>query len=62
MQDSPLLLAPEDAAKRLSIGRTKMFELIASGEIQSVKIGRARRVPATALTEYVNRLAAAEVA
>ncbi len=57
MQDSPLLLTPEAAAERLSIGRTTMFELLASGEIKSVKIGRARRIPATALTEYVNRLA-----
>jgi excisionase family DNA binding protein len=29
---------------------------MASGELQSVKIGRSRRVPAYALEEYVERL------
>jgi len=57
VQDAPLLLKPEEAATRLRIGRSMLFELLASGEIKSVKIGRARRIPATALTEYVNRLA-----
>jgi len=27
-----------------------------SGELQSVKIGRSRRIPAAALEEYVNKL------
>jgi len=56
MKEGPLLLTPEAAAERLSVGRTTMYGLIASGRIQSVKIGRARRVLATALTEYVSSL------
>lgn len=59
MQETPLLLTPEAAAERLSVGRTTIYELIASGEIFSVKIGRARRVPAAALADYVARLASA---
>jgi excisionase family DNA binding protein len=58
MPESPLLLTVERAAERLDIGRTRVFELIAEGEIESVKIGRARRIPADALTAYVNRLRA----
>lgn len=60
MDQSPLLLTPERAAERLEIGRTKVFELIAAGELESVKIGRARRIPAVALAAYVDRLRAAQ--
>jgi excisionase family DNA binding protein len=53
---TPLVLTIEQAAKRLGIGRTLMYALITSGEIESVAIGRLRRIPAECLTEYVNRL------
>jgi excisionase family DNA binding protein len=51
-----LLLTPEVAADRLSVSRAKTYQLIKSGELKSVKIGRSRRVPAAALVEYVERL------
>lgn len=54
-----LLLTVEEAARRLKIGRTQMYNLIASGEVQSVTIGRLRRVPAECLASYVSRLLAA---
>jgi len=57
--DSDLLLTVEEAARRLKIGRTQMYSLITSGEVQSVTIGRLRRVPAESLTAYVSRLMAA---
>ncbi|MFD0492149.1 hypothetical protein ACFQ0O_41350 [Saccharopolyspora spinosporotrichia] len=41
----------------MSVGRTTMFKLIKSGDVDSVRIGHARRVPAEALTAYINRLA-----
>jgi excisionase family DNA binding protein len=53
-----LLLTVEEAAERLSIGRTKAFELIASGELESVVIGRARRVPVQALEPFIAALRA----
>jgi len=40
----------------LSVGRSKVFELIESGELRSVKIGRRRLVPSTAIAEYIERL------
>lgn len=49
-------MTPEDAADALSVGRTTIYALIGTGAIRSVKIGRARRVPAEALTEYVEAL------
>jgi excisionase family DNA binding protein len=50
-----LLLRPEEAARALGISRTKLFELIASGEIESIRIGRARRIPADVLEDWVAR-------
>jgi excisionase family DNA binding protein len=53
---STLLYKPEAAAAALGIGRSKLFELIARGELETVRIGRARRVPTQALELYVARL------
>jgi excisionase family DNA binding protein len=54
--DDLLLVTPEEAARRLSVGRTTIYELMASGELQSVNIGRSRRVPVSSLSSFVNRL------
>src|SRR4051794_38757983 len=53
-----ILLRVEDAAMRLSIARTLMFRLIKEGEVESVRVGRLRRVPVASLEEYVARLRA----
>ncbi|GAA3961932.1 hypothetical protein GCM10023085_50470 [Actinomadura viridis] len=53
-----LLLTVEEAARRLKIGRTLMYSLIASGEVETVTIGRLRRVPTECLTAYVSHLLA----
>lgn len=54
--ESQLLLTPIDAAIRLSIGRTAIYELIATGELESFKIGRSRRIPTAAVEAYVELL------
>lgn len=52
--DAPLVaLTVEEAARRLGVGRTTMYALIASGEVRSVLIGRLRRVPVEALDTYL---------
>jgi excisionase family DNA binding protein len=51
-----LLLTVEEAGAAIGLARSKMYELIAAGEVESLKIGKSRRVPADALTAYVNRL------
>jgi excisionase family DNA binding protein len=51
-----LLLTVEEAARRLRIGRTLVYQLISSGELESVKVGRLRRVPAECLPAYVATL------
>jgi excisionase family DNA binding protein len=51
-----LLLTVEEAAQRLSIGRTTMYSLVSTGAIESVTIGRLRRVPSESLEKYVSSL------
>jgi excisionase family DNA binding protein len=51
-----LLLTPAEAAEVLSIGRTKVYELMADGDLVSVRIGNSRRVPLDAVNEFVARL------
>lgn len=55
MDVSPLLLTPAEAARRLSLGRSTLYQLVLTGEIESIKIGKSRRIPAAALAEYVDR-------
>jgi excisionase family DNA binding protein len=51
-----LVLTVEEAAELLGIGRTLMYALISAGEVESVHIGRLRRVPTDALERYVSGL------
>jgi len=51
-----LLLTPEEAAAALAIGRTKVYELMGSGQLRSVRVGACRRIPEVALREFVARL------
>jgi excisionase family DNA binding protein len=53
-----ILLTIEEAAQWLKIGRTLMYELVRTGDVESVTIGRLRRIPFECLTEYVARLRA----
>lgn len=45
-----------EAAAALRISRTKLYELMTADEIESVHIGRSRKIPADALTTYLARL------
>jgi excisionase family DNA binding protein len=54
--DTTLLVTPEEAARRLSVGRTTLYELLARGELRSVSVGRCRRIPVAELTAFVDRL------
>ncbi len=51
-----MLYRVSEAAQKLAISRSKMWELLARGEIESVKIDGARRVTPAALDAYVQRL------
>jgi excisionase family DNA binding protein len=43
----------EEAAAMLRLGRTKVFDLIRNGRLNSVREGRARRIPPRAIAEYI---------
>ena len=45
------------------MGRTKVYELLKTGELESVQIGSSRRIPAiaVAVAEYVRRLRATSI-
>jgi excisionase family DNA binding protein len=57
-----MMYTVEGAALRLSMSRTRVYALIKSGEIKSIRIGRLRRVPEDALTDYVRTLVASQPA
>jgi excisionase family DNA binding protein len=48
-----LLLKPEEAATALGLGRATTYALLATGTLPSVRVGRAVRVPAEALRQWV---------
>ena len=48
-----LLVRPSEAAELLGLGRSKIYELLASGEIPVVRIGKSVRVPMDALREWI---------
>lgn len=50
------LLTPLEAAGALGIGRSKLYQLLQSGVLPSVRIGSCRRVPADAIRDFVSML------
>ena len=57
VQSTPrMVLTVEEAAERLGIGRTLMYALVKSGDVESIAIGRLRRIPLDALDDFVERL------
>jgi excisionase family DNA binding protein len=59
MASDALLLTPVQAAKRLNVARSFLYNhLLMSGSLASVKIGKCRRIPVSALEAYVARLLA----
>lgn len=52
-EDPERLLTKEEAAELLSVSERTVDTMIHSGEITSLKIGRARRIPRRALMSYI---------
>ncbi len=51
-----LLISLEEAARRLSIGRSQLYQQMQSGMLRSVRIGRSRRILEQDLNEFVSQL------
>ena len=50
----PLALRVEDLMPVLGIGRNTAYELVRSGQIRSIKVGKQLRIPKEALREYLS--------
>jgi excisionase family DNA binding protein len=55
MEKQKLLVRPVEAATMLSVSRSSIYELIASGAVPSVRIGRMIRVPVAAIQRLAER-------
>ena len=51
----PLTLRVEDLMPILGIGRNTAYELVRSGQIRSIRIGRQLRIPEEAVQEYLSQ-------
>jgi excisionase family DNA binding protein len=58
-QLAALLTIVPGTTQRLSCGRSTVYKLIESGELETVKMGRRRLVVAESVAAYVERLRAA---
>ena len=52
----PLCVRINDAARMLSLGRTKLYELIAAGEVETIRIGKSTRVTTDSIRALITRL------
>ena len=52
----PICVRINDAARMIGVGRTKLYELICSGELETVKIGNATRVTTASLHGLIRRM------
>jgi len=53
--DLPLTLRVEDLMPILGIGRNTAYELVRSGQIKSIRIGRKIRIPKAEVLAFLNR-------
>ena len=57
----PLVVNPKAAQKMLACGRTRLYELLAAGELETFKDGRSRKITISSIKAFVaRRLAAAK--
>lgn len=53
LEDVPLVLQVKDLPPLLKVGRNTAYELVRSGQIHSVKVGRVYRIPRGAVIDYL---------
>lgn len=51
-----LLLTVREAAREIAVSKAQMYRLLQAGEIESVKIGRSRKIVRESLVQYVQHL------
>ena len=50
-----VLLTAQEAAHKLSVGRSAVYGLMNRGELRYITVGRIRRIPVDAIAEFVAR-------
>ena len=58
LEDLPVTLRVVDLMPLLDVGRNTAYELVRSGQIRSIKVGRGYRIPREALIEFLSGSAA----
>ena len=53
---NPHLYTVPEVMDSLRLGRTRVYDLIRTGQLSSVRIGSSRRIPATAVDEFLATL------
>jgi len=53
----PLTVRIREACRLTGIGRSKLYELIADGEIEVIKVGTITLLPISSLTNFLQRKA-----
>ncbi|QDP95084.1 helix-turn-helix domain-containing protein [Microlunatus elymi] len=51
---SALAYRVEEAADAVGVSKSQIYELIRSGQLRTVKLGRRRLVPVQALADYID--------
>lgn len=51
----PICVRVNDAARMIGVGRTKLYELIAAGEVETVKLGKSTRITTSSLHDLIRR-------
>ena len=58
MSDLPMLFTPGQAAKSMGVGRSHVYVLMNQGRLDSVSIGRCRRITKDQMNKFINSLIA----
>ncbi len=52
-----MAVSPAEAARMMSLGRTKLYELLATDELKSFKLGARRLIRVSEIEAFLDRLA-----
>ena len=54
-ENLPVVLSVQQLAEVLQIGRNSAYDLVKSGQIRSIRIGKTIRIPQATLLEYLGK-------
>lgn len=53
---TPIFVSPKEAARLLSVSRSRIYELMDAGLIESTRIGQRRVIPVVSLHDFAAKL------